>query len=116
MSMRVSPAFRAFVLDQLSLVRNLRAKDMFGGIGLYADDVFFGIVAADVLYFKVGESNRAAYEEAGATPFRPYPNRPMTMPYYAVPVDVLESAPTLAAWADRAVLVARSSATKKSRR
>jgi TfoX/Sxy family transcriptional regulator of competence genes len=26
---------------------------MFGGVGLYAADVFFGILAADTLYFKV---------------------------------------------------------------
>jgi hypothetical protein len=45
--MRVSEGFRAFVLDQLSAVRDFRAKSMFGGIGLYAGDTFFGMVASD---------------------------------------------------------------------
>jgi TfoX/Sxy family transcriptional regulator of competence genes len=48
-SLRVSEAFRAYALDQLSSVTGLRARPMFGGFGLYADDVFFGILAADAL-------------------------------------------------------------------
>ena len=83
---------------------------MFGGVGLYAGEVFFGIVAADVLYFKVDDSTRAAYEAAGSKPFTPYADRAMTMPYYAVPVDVLESAPTLVEWARRAVAAAEPKA------
>jgi len=109
MSMRVSAKARDFVLDQLSGLRGLRAQPMFGGLGLYADEVFFGILAADVLYFKVDDTTRPAYEAAGSTPFKPYSDRPMTMAYYRVPVDVLEAAPTLVAWAKQAVTVARAS-------
>jgi len=65
-SMRVTDSFRDFVLDQLSGVRHVRARAMFGGIGLYMDDIFFGILAADVLYFKVGETNRPDYDAAGS--------------------------------------------------
>ena len=108
-SLRVSPEVRDFALDQLSGLRGLRAQAMFGGVGLYADEVFFGIVAADVLYFKVDDSTRAAYEASGSKPFKPYADRAMTMPYYEVPLDVLESAPTLVEWARRAVAAARSS-------
>src|SRR5437762_13143030 len=111
-SMRVSEGFRRFALDQLSAVDGLRAKSMFGGIGLYAEDVFFGILAADVLYFKVDDTNRSDYEAAGSEAFRPYDDRPMTMPYFAVPLEVLEVSPTLVVWAERSIAVARSS--KKS--
>ena len=104
--MRVSDGFRAFVLDQLSGVRGMRAKDMFGGIGLYADDVFFGILASDVLYLKVDETNRTDYERAGSKPFKPYRDRPGTMQYYAVPLDVLESPMDLARWARAAISAA----------
>jgi TfoX/Sxy family transcriptional regulator of competence genes len=50
--MRVTDSFRDFVIDQLGNVPDLRARAMFGGIGLYASDTFFGILAADVLYFR----------------------------------------------------------------
>jgi hypothetical protein len=43
--MRVTDGFRAFVLDQLAAVESVRARAMFGGVGLYANDLFFGILA-----------------------------------------------------------------------
>jgi DNA transformation protein len=82
---------------------------MFGGVGLYAGDVFFGILASDVLYFKTDDSNRRHYEQAGSGPFKPYADRAMTMPYDAVPIGVVEDAPTLVTWAKRAVQVAAAS-------
>lgn len=115
-SLRVSDGFRRFVLDQLSPIEGLRAKPMFGGFGLYADDLFFGILAADRLYFKVDDTNRLDYERAESVAFHPFADRPMSMSYFSVPLSVLESAPTLSAWAEAAIAVARSAskpATKK---
>ena len=111
--MRVSEGFRTYALDQLSSVEGVRARPMFGGFGLYVDDVFFGILAGDVLYLKVDDSNREEYESAKAEPFHPFENRPMSMSYYSVPLSVLESAPVLARWARRAIVVARSNNKKK---
>ena len=110
-SMKVSDGFRSFAMDQLDAVPGLRAKAMFGGIGLYANEAFFGILAADVLYLKVDDSNRRDYEAAGATPFKPFADRPMSMSYYAVPLAVLEAAPELTRWAAKSIAVART--TKK---
>lgn len=107
-SLRVSSGFREFVLGQLSDVRGLYARPMFGGIGLYADGVFFGIVAGDALYFKVDDTNRADYERAGSGPFKPYADRPMTMAYYSVPAAVMEDAADLTSWAKRSIALARS--------
>ena len=116
-SLRVSDGFRTYALDQLSSVQGLRARPMFGGFGLYAEDVFFGILAADVLYLKVDDSNRSEYEKAKATAFRPFANRPASMSYFAVPLSVLEAEPILALWARRSIAVARSaSKTSKTTR
>jgi DNA transformation protein len=114
--MRVSASFREFVLDQLSGVRDLRARAMFGGVGLYAGDAFFGILAADVLYLKVDDTNRAEYEAAGAHPFKPYDDRTGTMSYYDVPVTVLEDAEMLVKWARRSIGVATRPRRKVARR
>ena len=115
-SMRSSESFRDFVLDQLSAVKDVRAQAMFGGIGLYAGDIFFGLIASDVLYLKTDDSNRARYQAAGSTPFTPYPDRAMTMPYYAVPIRVLESAPELAEWARQSISIAAAKPQPKKRR
>src|SRR5262245_42542545 len=80
-SLRVSDGFRAYAIDQLSSVHGLRARPMFGGFGLYAGDAFFGILAADVLYMKVDDSNRSDYEKAKAPAFKPFVDRPMSMSY-----------------------------------
>lgn len=104
--MRVTDGFRAFVLEQLAGVTSVRARAMFGGVGLYAGDVFFGILAADTLYLKVDDSNRGQYEAAGMTAFKPYADKPTTMSYYQVPVRVIEDGDELAAWARASVRVA----------
>jgi DNA transformation protein and related proteins len=113
--MRVTEGFREYVLEQLAGVDQVQARAMFGGVGLYADDLFFGLLAADTLYFKVDDSNRPAYEAAGMTVFKPYADRAMTMPYYQVPAGVIEDSAQLAAWANAAIRVAMS-ARKVARR
>ncbi len=109
-SLRVTPDFREFVLDQLASVRELRSRRMFGGIGLYAGERFFGIVAADELFFKVDDGNRAAYEAAGSEPFRPLADRrrPVSMSYFRVPIEVLEDPGQLAEWARAAIRAANA--------
>jgi len=107
-SLTVSAGFKSFVLDQLEELGGVTPRSMFGGVGLYHRGVFFGILARDTLYLKVGDSNRADYERAGMKPFRPYPDRSGSMNYYAVPLDVLESAPELAIWTAKAIAVARA--------
>lgn len=115
--MPVSEGFRAFVLDQLEGLGGVRARAMFGGVGLYAGDLFFGIIAGDTLYFKVDDTNRADYEAAGMSRFKPYPDRSETMAYYQVPAGVLEEADELATWARRACRVAAARRlSKRSRR
>jgi DNA transformation protein and related proteins len=114
-SLRVSPGFRDFVLDQLSNVRDLRAASMFGGVGLYAGDVFFGIVAADVLYLKVDDETRGEYLASGAVPFQPFEGRPTSMSYYSVPPAVFEDPETLARWAARSVVAAERPRAPRAR-
>jgi DNA transformation protein len=115
-SLRVSPSFREFVLDQLADVPDLRSKAMFGGVGLYSGEHFFGIVASDVLYLKADDSTRAGFEQAGGQPFMPYPDRSGTTQYYSVPIGVLESAPDVMQWVKRAIAVARIGASSAARR
>ena len=70
--MAVSGSFKDYVLAQFEELGDVTARAMFGGIGLYKGDLFFGIVAGDVLYLKVDDGNRAAFEEAGMPAFKPF--------------------------------------------
>lgn len=109
--MPVTPSFRAFVLEQLSRVAaGIRARGMFGGVGIYADDLFFALIDDDTLYFKTDDSTRQAYVDAGAPAFMP---GGMSMGYHQVPADVLEDDATLAEWTRQAIAVGH--AAKKSK-
>jgi hypothetical protein len=57
--MAVSQSYRDFVLEQLGRVSPVTGKSMFGGVGLYADGLFFALIAEDRLYFKVDDPNNA---------------------------------------------------------
>ena len=105
-SLKVSDAFKSFVLDQLEELGDVTPRSMFGGVGLYHRGVFFGILARDTIYMRVDDRNRPAYEDAGMKAFKPYPGRGGTMRYYAVPLEVLESPIDLAEWARQAIAAA----------
>ena len=111
--MPVTDGFVAFVLEQLDPVGPITPMRMFGGVGLYAGDLFFALLSGDVLYLKADDSTRGELEKAGARPFQPYPNRPAgggTMQYYSVPAAILEDSGELIAWAKQSIAVARSQA------
>lgn len=115
--MPVSSTFRTFVLDQLGRVApQIRAKSMFGGVGIYSGDVFFALIADDALYLKVDESNRPDYETRGLGPFRPYGPNGEAMQYYPLPEDLLEDTETLRGWVDKAIAVARQKKGKHRNR
>jgi DNA transformation protein len=105
-SLKVSDAFKSFVLDQLEEVGDVTPRSMFGGVGLYHRGVFFGILARDTLYLKVDDRNRADFQDAGMKAFKPYLGRGGTMRYYSVPLEVLESPIDLAEWARKAIAAA----------
>jgi DNA transformation protein len=100
--MSVTPQYRDYVVEQLACVGPVAARNMFGGVGLYLDGVFFALIAHDVLYLKVDDANRPDYEAAGMGPFKPYPNRRTTMPYYELPAEVLDDPDQLGEWARKA--------------
>jgi len=103
--MPLSDEFLAFVLDQLCSWGGVTARKMFGGAGLYRDGKMFGLVADDVVYLKVDDSNRAAFRRAGSSPFKPYPDKPASLSYFEVPPDVLENPPELVEWAERSLAI-----------
>ena len=106
--------------DEYTEFGRVTARKMFGGAGLYYNGLMFALIADDIVYLKVDDSNRADYEELGFEPFKPYAHSTMVMQYYEVPVDVLENKYELRLWADKAYQTAvrkkktKSTASKKS--
>jgi DNA transformation protein len=116
----VSESYVAYVTEQLTGVGRLRSKRMFGGVGFYSDELFFGLLAGDALYFKVDDTTRGDFTARGMGPFMPFPDKPdYAMGYYEVPADVIEDAEALVAWARKAMRVAaaapRNTKSRKAR-
>jgi DNA transformation protein and related proteins len=109
----VSQEYLRYVLEQLGGLGRITSRRMFGGAGIYCGELFFALVFEDQLYFKVGDANRAEYEERGMQRFKPRPKLSMT--YYTVPVDVLEDSEQLREWGKRSVGAALSSAKAKTK-
>jgi DNA transformation protein len=113
----VSPTFRTFVLEQLGrCVRSVHGRTMFGGVGIYAGELFFALIADDILYLKTDEQTRPEFERRGLDPFRPYGESGEVMQYYRVSEDILEDAEELRVWVDQAVEVARRARRRRSPR
>jgi DNA transformation protein and related proteins len=115
--MAVSPRFAEFVVDQLEGCGPIVTRRMFGCLGIYSGDLFFAIIADDVLYLKADDTTRGDFEHAGCRPFRPYGDERGSTQYYEVPVAVLEDASELTKWGKRAIKVAIATKTvRKPRR
>src|SRR5262245_32483559 len=110
--MALSESYRDFVLEQLGRVTPVTAKSMFGGAGLYAEGLFFALIAEDRLYFKVDDGTRIDFERLGMEPFRPF-GEDNAMGYYEVPSDVVEDPVQLVPWVRKALdVAARAKRTK----
>src|SRR5690242_13388021 len=114
--MPVSSDYLSYVLEQLAGLPRVTSRRMFGGIGLYSDGLFFGLIDNDTLFFKVNDSNREDYVARNMAAFRPFPDKPdLSMSYFTVPADALEDRDELAAWARKSIAVAASSPKPRPR-
>jgi DNA transformation protein len=79
------------------------SRSMFGGHGLFKDDVMFAIVDSEGrLYLRADATTAVAFEAAGST-------QHARMPYWEVPAPVREDPEQLREWAATAALVAIAS-------
>jgi len=105
----VSPGYRDYVLEQLGQARlEVSSRRMFGGVGLYSDGLFFGLISDDVAYLKVDDATRPAFIAAGSQQFDPRmgDDKQRNFGFYAAPDAVLEDPDELAIWVRRSIAVA----------
>lgn len=107
--------FLDFVVDQLSGLRSISSRRMFGGIGLYQATTFFAIIDEGRLYFVTDDATRLGYTERGMAPFQYAPGK-FIATYYEVPVDVLEDSDALNEWARAAVAAQARRSEKRPKR
>jgi len=55
----------------LSPLGSINSKPMFGGLGVFHEDAMFVLISGTGLFFKVDDSNRAAYEQEICKQYKP---------------------------------------------
>ncbi len=89
---------------------------MFGGHGIYVDDLFVALIFREQLYLKADAQTRAAFEEAGGERFvYDSADKQVTVGYWTVPAEAMESPGLMQPWARLAIAAAlRAKASKPS--
>ena len=104
-------------LELLAPLGRVRARRMFGGHGLYVDDVFMALIAGERLYLKVDAQSREQFAAAGCEPFVYDAKRGATaMSYWSAPADAMESPALMLPWARLALQAALRAAALKPRK
>lgn len=104
----MSEAFLAHLRDLMGAMGRVTTRSMFGGHGLYLDGVLVGVVIDEALYLKVDDQTRPAFEAAGCAPYVYRGQKtPITLSYWSLPEDALDSPQAMAPWAGRALDAAR---------
>lgn len=110
--MVVSQSFIAQAEELFRPFGAIRVKKMFGGAGLYCDDLFFAIMDDGAIYFKVDDENRKAFEGRGLSPFtfEMKDGSSAAMSYYNAPEDIFDDEDELRRWTTLALDAARRAA------
>jgi len=92
--------FVTHCLELLGPLGAARSRRMFGGHGLYVDDLFVALIAFDRLYLKVDAQTRPRFEAAGCEPFvYDAKGQSVTLGYFTAPDEAIESPALMQPWA-----------------
>ena len=112
-----SDPFVDHLVELLQPLEGVRARAMFGGYGVYRNDLMIGLVADDVFYLKADDVTRPDFDAAGLGPFI-YRSRgkEIPMPYFQAPPSTLEDSGEMCRWAAKAYDAAVRTAKPKAAR
>lgn len=122
--MSESAADLAFAQDLFSGMGRVETRRMFGGAGLYAGKIMFGLIDDGRIYLKTDVALMADLKAAGAAPWiyterrGPKAGIPVETSYWSLPESAVDEPEEACAWGRRALAVAeaRKAAAPKRRR
>ncbi len=93
----------------------VRIRRMFGGAGIYADDVMIALEAGGEISLKTDVLSQPAFREAGSRPFvYEKDGRRTTMSYWLAPASAVDDPEAMVPWARLALEAARRGKLAKS--
>lgn len=100
--MAVNENFLQETLFKLQGIDGLSHKRMFGGVGIFSNDLMFAKIGGEKLWFRVDAINQPEFEAAGMKAFHSE-KKGKGMPYWEVPEKILEDKDAIIQWAKKAL-------------
>jgi len=95
--------FVDYLHEVFVLFGTIYSRRMFGGYGVYHNDLMFALVANDVLYLKADSESSPYFEKSGSSQFEYIKNgKKVKMSYYMAPEEIFDDPDEANVWAVRA--------------
>jgi DNA transformation protein len=96
-----SDAMAASMIKELNPLKGISTKKMFGGYGIFHDNVMFGIIdSKGTPFFKINDEIIADFESNGGV-------QHSRMPYFSIPAKIMANQENLIEWANRSILLSK---------
>src|SRR3954454_18254072 len=115
--MFASDSFAEFLREQLAPLGRVTMRRMFGKTGVFCDGLMFGMVTDNMLYLRVDDRNRDAFQEARSSPPLNYEKKGSTidLSFWRAPERLFDEPDELVTWAREALAAARRVAGQRER-
>jgi DNA transformation protein len=109
-------AFREFLEELYAPMGDVRVRPMFGGLGIFKDDLMFALAFDDVLYLRADEATAARFAAENSSPFiyKGMKGREIETSYFRLPDRLYDEPDELIAWSETALGVAQRAAAEKA--
>lgn len=93
-------AFLQWCIELLSPLGRVRSRRMFGGQGLYVDELFMALIMNERLYLKVDDETQPRFEAAGCAPFTytTAQGEHGSLRYWSAPDEAMDSPDQMQPW------------------
>lgn len=108
----IEKEFVSYVVELMQSLGPVHAKGMFGGHGIFLEELMFGLVADNTLYLKADKEIVNEFEEKGLEAFTyNKKGKALKISYYQAPDEALEDSEEMNHWANKAYSAALRAAS-----
>jgi len=105
------------IADIFAAFGSVRCKRMFGGHGIYADDLCFALEISGEIFLKADDETESRFAAAGSQPFTyERAGKTASLGYWRLPDDGFDDDDELRRWSNLALAAARRAAARKGKR
>lgn len=110
----IEKEFVSYVVELMQSIGPVRSKGMFGGHGIFLEELMFGLIADSTLYLKADKEIENDFIEKGLEAFvYNKKGKKFKMSYYQAPEEALEESEEMNFWANKAYSAALRAASKR---